>query len=95
MTIEGSDLAEPSLPMGGEGQTCEFKESLLSGAQDEAIRSLVAFANTTRGICLFRNSRQRKRCRGHARQTDARRPRQSDHTTDVPASADGDRCPDD
>lgn len=37
----------------GESQTLEFKQSLSSGAQQEAMQSLVAFANTDGGRVLF------------------------------------------
>lgn len=42
-----------SLVAGGEGQSCEFKESLSSGLQEDAIKALVAFANTTGGTVFF------------------------------------------
>ena len=38
---------------GGESQTVEFKETLSSGAQREAMESLVAFANTDGGRVFF------------------------------------------
>lgn len=42
-----------ALIAGREGQTCEFKESLSSGLQNDAIEAMVAFANTTGGTVLF------------------------------------------
>ena len=38
---------------GREGQTVEFKQSLASGLQNEAIDALVAFANTSGGSVVF------------------------------------------
>ena len=47
------DLNCEQLRSDGESQTCEFKESLGTSRQDEAIRSLIAFANAEGGGVLF------------------------------------------